>query len=87
MRLVVLWIGIFFSALAIVYLKHANRQLLIELHTQQSERDALNSEWTQLLLEESTLVTHSRVEEIAAQSLQMRLPQQEEMIWLRVDKQ
>jgi cell division protein FtsL len=86
MRVVVLCTALFLSALAIVYLKHANRHLLIELHTLQSERDALNSEWTQLLLEESTLVTHSRVEGIAQQSLQMHVPNADEIIWLSGEK-
>jgi cell division protein FtsL len=78
----ILGILLFFTALAIVYFKHSNRQLLIEVHALQTERDALNSEWTQLLLEESTLVTHSRVERIATQELHMKLPENNEIMWI-----
>lgn len=82
MRIMVLGILLFLTTLAIVYFKHSNRQLLIEVHALQTERDALNSEWTQLLLEESTLVTHSRVERIATRELHMKLPQNNEIMWI-----
>lgn len=85
MRILVLGTLLFFTALAIVYFKHNNRQLLIELNTIQKQNDALNSEWTQLLLEESTLVTHSQVETIATEKLHMHLPQHNEIIWLSLD--
>lgn len=79
----VLLLLVFLSALAIVYFKHSNRQLLIELHAQHTERDALNSEWTQLLLEESTLITHTRVENIAKEELHMTLPKDSDIIWIQ----
>ncbi len=85
MRIMTLGILLFFTALGIVFFKHSNRQLLIELHSLQTERDALNSEWSQLLLEESTLVTHSRVEGIATKELHMRVPQDNEIIWVSED--
>ncbi len=86
MRTVIIGLLLFITALAIVYFKHSNRQLLIELHASQAERDELNSEWSQLLLEESTLVMHSRVEQIATQELQMRAPVDDEMIWVEGKK-
>jgi cell division protein FtsL len=85
MRIIVLGILLFATALAIVYFKHNNRQLLIEVHSLQTERDALNSEWSQLLLEESTLITHSRVERIATEELHMRIPSDKEIVWLPMD--
>lgn len=85
MRIIILGILLFFTALAIVYFKHNNRQLLIELHAEQTKRDALNSEWSQLLLEESTLIAHSRVERIATEELHMRTPSDKEIVWLPMD--
>ncbi len=85
MRIIVLGILLFATALAIVYFKHNNRQLLVELHNLHTERDALNSEWSQLLLEESTLITHSRVERIATEELHMRIPSDKEIVWLPMD--
>ncbi|HLF67217.1 MAG TPA: cell division protein FtsL [Gammaproteobacteria bacterium] len=83
MKTVIIGLLLFFTALAIVYFKHSNRQLLIELHAMQAERDELNSEWSQLLLEESTLVMHSRVEHVATQALDMQAPRDEEVIWVQ----
>ncbi|MFA6037512.1 MAG: cell division protein FtsL [Legionellales bacterium] len=85
MRIAIIGILLFLTALAIVYFKHSNRQLLIEVHTLQTQRDALNSEWSQLLLEESTLITHSRVERIATQELHMHVPHDKEIIWLPME--
>ncbi|MGA2655090.1 MAG: cell division protein FtsL [Gammaproteobacteria bacterium] len=85
MRIIILAILFFLTAFAIVYFKHSNRQLLIELHDLQKQRDALNSEWSQLLLEESTLITHSRVERIATEELHMFVPKDKDIIWLPMD--
>jgi cell division protein FtsL len=53
------------SALGVVYSKHQSRKLFMELQALQQERDALNIEWGQLQLEESTWATHARIEEQA----------------------
>ncbi len=53
------------SALGVVYGKYQSRKLFIELQALQQERDALNIEWGQLQLEESTWATHARIEEQA----------------------
>ncbi|RJQ49358.1 MAG: cell division protein FtsL [Gammaproteobacteria bacterium] len=53
------------SALGVVYSKHQSRKLFIELQALQQERDALNTEWGQLQLEESTWATHPRIEQQA----------------------
>lgn len=85
MRIIIIGILLLLTALAIVYFKHNNRQLLIELHDLQSHRDALNSEWSQLLLEESTLISHSRVERIATEELHMFVPKDKDIVWISKD--
>lgn len=62
------------SALGVVYAKHENRTLFITLQAQQSERDAMNVEWGQLQLEQSTQVTHARVDAEARGRLGMQSP-------------
>lgn len=85
MRIIILGILFFLTTFAIVYFKHENRQLFITLHDLRSERDALNSEWSQLLLEESTLISHSRVERIATEELHMFVPKDKDIVWLPMD--
>ncbi len=68
------------SALAVVWAEHESRTLFVKLETLTRERDALNVEWGQLQLEQTTLATHGRVEELAARKLHMRLPSQESVV-------
>jgi cell division protein FtsL len=71
------------SSVGIVYVKHSTRQMFGELHQLQAARDQLNTEWTQLLLEQGTLTTDGRVDAIAHQALKMRTPKPRDMIWVK----
>ncbi len=62
------------SALAVVYLAHLNRQLTIAQDTYYQQRDQLDSQWRNLLLEQRALAEHSRVEDIARRRLNMQRP-------------
>jgi cell division protein FtsL len=62
------------SALGVVYTKHRSRQLFVELEGLQTQRDDLNIEWGQLLLEQATWATPTRIELIARQRLGMTPP-------------
>ncbi len=68
------------SALAVVYAKHQSRKLFVELQTLQKSRDDMAIEWGQLQLEQSTLVTHGRIENIAHTKLGMILPPADAMV-------
>jgi cell division protein FtsL len=61
-------------ALALVTSQHKARKLFVELQKQQDEARQLEVEYGQLQLEQSTWAMHSRIEKIAANSLQMRVP-------------
>jgi cell division protein FtsL len=61
-------------ALALVTSQHKARKLFVELQKQQDEARQLEVEYGQLQLEQSTWAMHSRVEKIAANVLQMRVP-------------
>lgn len=63
------------SALSVVFSSHYSRQLFHELKLQKQQRDNLETEWGQLLLEQSALSAHTRVERVAEQYLDMSLPQ------------
>jgi cell division protein FtsL len=69
----------FFSALAMIYTKHESRKLFIELEQLTSERDALNIEWGQLQIEQSTWATHARIEKVALEELSLTRPETSEI--------
>ena len=60
------------SALTVIYAKHRNRMLYVELRELQGARDNLNVDWGRLQLEQSTWATHSRIEAVARKKLGMR---------------
>ncbi|MFC3153545.1 cell division protein FtsL [Litoribrevibacter euphylliae] len=62
------------SALSVVYSSHYSRALFHELKLQKQYRDNLETEWGQLLLEQSALSAHTRVERSAQQYLNMSSP-------------
>lgn len=61
-------------ALATVTSSHRARKLFIELEREQGRMRALEVEWGQLQLEQSTQAGHARVEKIAREKLAMRQP-------------
>jgi len=48
---------LFVSAVATVYVQHYRRMQFVELRTLERERDAMQVEWGQLKLEQSTWAT------------------------------
>ncbi len=79
MLLVILAIVCVISAIALVYTKHESRNLFIELEQLTSERDALNIEWGQLQIEQSTWGTHARIERVALEELSLKRPSSTEI--------
>ena len=75
----VLWLALLGAAIAVVWGKHEARSLFIELQALHAERDALDIEWGQLKLEQSAWAMHGRVEQTARVSLQMVIPQPDEV--------
>jgi cell division protein FtsL len=69
-----LWVAVLASSLGVVYAKHEARNRFNELQKLTQQRDELDIEWGQLQLEQSTLATHSRVEQAARDDLRMSIP-------------
>ncbi len=61
-------------ALALVTSQHQTRKLYFELQQEQELAKQLDVEWGQLQLEQSTWAMHGRIEKIATEKLQMRIP-------------
>ncbi|GAK83832.1 cell division protein FtsL [Vibrio ponticus] len=65
---------IFASAMAVVFTTHLTRAAISEKDQALVERERLDDEWRNLLLEETALAEHSRVQTIAKQDLEMKRP-------------
>ena len=79
----ILLIVTFVSAISVVYVKHYNRKLFVELQQLEKERDDMTVEWGKLQLEQNTWATHARIERIARQKLQMVTPDTNDIIYIR----
>jgi len=62
------------SAFSVIYFTHLNRQTTSSLEVLLTERDELDIEWRNLLLEQSSLAEHSTIESKAEKLLQMKRP-------------
>ena len=72
--MLLLFIAVLVSAVAVSYSAHWNRQLLNTLFGELNERDKAQAEWGRLILEQSTWTAHSRIEVLATEQLKMRIP-------------
>lgn len=79
----VLGLAVIGSALGVVYAKYESRKLFVELQKLQDKRDAMNVEWGQLQLEQSTWATHGRIEQVARNKLGMVNPSQETVVIIK----
>ncbi|MBI43582.1 cell division protein FtsL [Marinobacter lutaoensis] len=68
------------SSVGVVVAAHENRTLFNTLAELQGERDRYQREWSQLLLEQSALSAHGRVEKLAAERLGMVVPGREDIV-------
>ena len=71
------------SAVMMVYSKHQNRKLFVELQELKSQVDGLNTEWGQLQLEQSAWSGHGRIERVARERLSMVMPKAKEVVFIK----
>lgn len=62
------------SAFSVIYYTHVNRQTTSELEQLFTQRDELDIEWRNLLLEQNSLAEHSAIESKAQKLLNMKRP-------------
>lgn len=74
LQLPLMWCVLLISAVGVVWAKQQSRNQFVELQRLEKERDQLDTEWGQLRLEQSTLVTYGRIEKIAREDLHMVVP-------------
>ena len=81
--LLLLGLAVLVSALAVVYAKFQTRVLFADLQALQADADRMNIEWGQLQLEQSTKLTHGKVEHLARKRLGMVMPSAEQVVVIR----
>jgi cell division protein FtsL len=74
--------GIGATALAVVLTTFNSRHSLNQLQKLEEERNQLQVEWGQLLLEQSSLVAQGKMEETAISQLNMEVPSMERVVVL-----
>ncbi len=62
------------SAFSVIYFTHLNRQTTSKIEVLLTERDGLENEWRNLLLEQNSLAEHSAIESNAEKQLNMARP-------------
>ena len=78
--LLVCALAVIASGVGVVYAKYSSRKYFVELQNLRGERDAMDIEWGRLQLEQGALATHWRIESIARERLEMRMPSDTEVI-------
>lgn len=76
----VLTLAVIASAVAVIASKHQSRRLFVELQQLERERDRLEVQWGRLRLEQGAWSTHGRIEQVARERLDLRLPGAEKII-------
>jgi cell division protein FtsL len=79
----VLVILMLISALAVVYVTNLHRITYSKLELAEERKHQLQLQWGQLLLEQASLATPARVEELATEKLHMVLPANKRAFVLR----
>lgn len=85
--LVILYLSVIGSAVAVVVSTHKNRQLIIAQEQLIQEKDALDIQWRHLIIEQTALTEHNRIERFVQDNLNMRRPTQEDEKLVRVRPQ
>ncbi|MFN4148979.1 MAG: cell division protein FtsL [Rhodocyclaceae bacterium] len=75
----VLLLAVLISSLAVVSTTHRARKLVTEFEREQERMRALEVEWGQLQLEQSTWAAHARVAQIARDKLGMHAPRPQQI--------
>lgn len=73
------------TALGVVYNTFTSRHLLNSLQQLEQQRNLLQVEWGQLLLEQSSLVAQGRVEDMAIAELGMEVPDMKQVVVFKSD--
>jgi cell division protein FtsL len=80
-----LLIFVLVSGVSVIYTTFKNRYLLNQLQQLKTQRNELQVQWGQLLIEQSTFSLESRVERKATEELAMGVPEISEIVMVRYE--
>jgi cell division protein FtsL len=78
-----LFIMVLVSAWFVIYVTNEHRSSFSQLERLEDDTQQLKLQWGKLMLEQASLETPARVEEMAIQKLQMQLPQDKQTFVLQ----
>jgi len=81
---VLLFLAVLISAGSVILSAHHNRQMAIALEKLMQQQDQLDVEWRHLVLEQSSLTEHNRIESLVNKNLDMHRPQPHEEVVVRI---
>lgn len=80
----ILLMFLFISAIGVVLITHNTRQMAVKSENLLLEKDILDGEWRNLILEESALVEHSRVQSRSIRELDMERPSPDKEVIIKL---
>lgn len=83
LHIAVIWVLVVISAVAVALVSHLNRQQYAQLGALEREANQMNADYGRYLLEQSAWGSLQRVENMAAQKLDMRSPEPEEILMVK----
>jgi len=81
---VLLFLAVLLSSAAVILSAHYNRQMAIALEQLMQEKDQRDGEWRNLVLEQSALTEHNRIETLVKKKLGMHRPQPDDEVVVRI---
>ena len=81
---VLLYLAVIVSAMAVILGSHHNRQQVIALEDLMEEKDQLDVEWRNLVLEQRALTEHNRIETLVEKQLDMYRPTADEEVVVKL---
>ncbi|WP_158971737.1 cell division protein FtsL [Paraglaciecola sp. L3A3] len=81
---VLLFLAVLVSAALVILSAHHNRQMSMAIERLMQEQDRLDVEWRNLVLEQSALAEHNRIENLVKKQLDMHRPSPSEEIVVRM---
>ncbi len=75
------------SVIAVIWVRHENREVFVELQALYHHRDNLNIEWRNLLTERAALTRHDQLENWAQTNVKMQAPEEQVVLLLEKHSQ
>jgi cell division protein FtsL len=75
------------SVIAVIWVRHENREVFVELQALYHHRDNLNIEWRNLLTERTSLTRHDQLENWAQTNVKMQAPEEQLVLLLEKHSQ